>query len=975
MVQIRNPRRRRVKECAADEFVQEGDDLPKKKRGRKTLLSRLKKGSGSKLDTREPSRKGGDSTDHDTREVDDEREPPPQAPPSAPSSPSNSSIGSRGSTNPWARRKQSLRSNGTNDRSVEVVLQEPTPKKKRSKWLPKTKSEGSTGHESHSLPDCDNVQAPTDAARGEESIEAVDASVMAQDQVNNTDRTCLYHVYLTPAILAGLVASAKQSSTESSARCYLRIVSKVDLVDDCPGIVKSLPYQLDMGADDKKRGGKNVVVLWPSNTLTTSIGTITYATTKADIKAFGGFDLEVGVESDEELLPLGSTTLYLVDTEAREEQVTLKIKPLIGKSPTKSPKGLKRLFRGGKEKKTDARVYLDETALINIVLDVVRVQDQNEEVEEAQPRSSSWLNSGNGPLLNMLLNTFSKDQEANRHVDHTDKTRGEGEIVGPVTSGPFSCCSDTVNVEDDSSLITAKEIPPDNMEVNKGIEADVTQAVTPKLTNKTPGVAESDDHTYGEETVAVTEIGGATTTTDPGISQGGGWTMGPAGASMAMCSFFSCCLGRSVAKKSESLPTIQNKSLSVEKQNTTVTTTVDSKTSSIDDGTERESIDLPKASNNNTEDLTLVVNGSNNTDDSGAVMMANSPLCSPCCSPCGSGNGSEEETNHEEGGVLEEDLKPFGMGAESLGTSPKGSNRLNPNDLHERSRSSRSASSTQAAQILKEKGSSKDCAPSYPLRDDDSVYALKHGKSPPRAAPSIDESSEAEKDEDLSPKTTSKAATTVADDEVDIGIQESSSDAPANICVRFCGEEDVANVRPPTDAPQPISIETQLSHEQTPLIASLCMTCLGDEDVTKVRPVASHVFSAPAPTDAAAEEIDTLKSGSSQSRKSFEESSIQKVMGPDRTEDEERSARASQSIDIEISSSYETQEESYDQGLSIGNSTGTSLYSKDQRLQAGWFSFFGGFGATSAQTASEDEHSTYTSPYSAETGSFSQDTN
>jgi len=980
MVQIRSPRGRRAKEFAADELVQEGDALPKKKRGKKTLLSRIKKGSNK--DTREqPSKRGGDSDYDALLEVDDdEREPPPQAPPS---SPSNSSVGSKGSTIPWARRTPSIRSKGTNDRSVEVVLQDTTPKKKKSHWFPKSKSERSIDHENHVLPPTDggNVQASTHAVDGEEAIEAVDASAVALDQVKDAaDGACLYHVNLTPAMLTGLVASAKQSSAESSARCYLRIVSEVDLVDDCPGIVKSLPYQLDMGADDKKKGGKNVVVLWPNNTLTTSIGTIAYATTEADLNAFGGFDLEVGVESDDELLPLGSTTLYLDGTEAREEQVTLKIKPLTSKSPTKNPKRLKRLFRGGNEKKITSGASLEETALINIVLDVERVQDQVEEVE-SQQQASSWLNPGNGPLLSLILTTFSKEQATKRDINYTDQARSNDEIEGPIASGPFSCCSDTqkdeVEVGDDGSLIAAQEMLLDKTEAfsqfeettNHDIDHGALQSIALKVPNRTPGIADSDDYTYGEEgTYAISAIDGATTQTD-GISEGAGWSVSPAAASIAMCSVFSCCLGRSVVEKSASTPQIQSKFVSMNKQKSIETATVDSKTLdvSIDGGTQVESFDFTKVSNDNPMDLTLDVNGSNNTDDLGDVMMANSPLCSPCCSPCGSDNGSEEEIDQ---GEEEDDLQPFVLGTESLGSSPsqhqesftKGSNRSIPNDLYERSRSNRSASSSNVAQIRKRNGSSKDGVSSSPAREDDSVYALKHGKSPGRQAPPIDEGSEAEEN----------AVFTAADDEVDDGIQESSSDVPTKVCLRFCGEEDVTNVRSPVDAPQPMPIATQLSREQTPIIASFCMTCLGDEDISKIRPVPCNAFPSAEANGPSVETIGTRKSGSFQTRKSLEEPLILKVMSSDMTDDAERSTHESQNLEVAFSSSYESQGESYEQELSFGNSTGTSLYSKEQRKQGGWFPFFGAFGTTTAQSASEDEH---WSTGSAETGSFSQGTN
>lgn len=961
MVQIRGPRGRRVKENTADE-VEDEDSRIKKKRGVKPLFRRMR---GSVQDAREPTSQGADSDQYPEQLAEQDEEvrdsapsPASQSPTTLPRTPSlrsTNSIASKGSL--LTRRKSSTTSVGTNDKSVEVVLQEEeTSKPKKSPWFPRAR-QNEDAHENHRLPPtesaCSVLSQPTDGDEAAEAVEAVDASAAVVKDKETDVAEEIYQVNLTPALLTGLVAPSKQTNPAMSVQCYVRIVSEVHLVDDCPGIVRSLPYQLDMGSEDKKRGEKYVVVLWPNDTLISSIGTISFRTTEAGIQAFGGLDLEIGVESKGELQPLGSTTLYLDGDEVDEENVTLKINAT--PSP-KSPKRLKRLFRVGSEKKSIAGASLDENALFSIGLHVTRIAGVKSPLRTSPPvnsasPSSPWLQAGSPPLFNMIFKSFSKDPTAESKVEKciSEEKTNVVAVQEQVFTGQFSCCSgfdDDEYIGENEGTSTgqsSEQLMNNTQGINQAKSAKSSYAGSEKIEktihrtlckahhkaettiSRDRGGLDMDDETYDQTfDEAFTEMDEAALVSHKSFSDVDGWSMSPTGASMVICSVFSCCFGNSIADESVNISPLKSKSpLSLNGLESINIANSKQSVDSVDGSTIAYSVDLSQGSNDETMNLSALMNGSNPTTDG----LEETGLCSSCCSPCGS---NAEDFDHQASDG-EDEIRAFDFKGMDL-----------------------SKSSLTQQHMLGQEGmkSIPGGFEAHNLSNQD--FASINNVSPRRENHSIE---------------ISKAELAILDGEVESIY--SKPDARANFCWQCCGEEDVANISPLPERNRPVNIDTQIADAETPLVANFCMTCLGDEDISRIRIVSSNISPASRSMNASSAIVNSPKS-SYQAPTSYEDPLQMKMMDLSTKDVPEaagiKPARAH--VEVDFSSSSGSEEASLGQRISAGSSTGISLYSNENERQERWFPFFGVFDGT--KTGSDcDEQSALSSRYSSETESSS----
>jgi hypothetical protein len=160
-----------------------------------------------------------------------------------------------------------------------------------------------------------------------------------------------------------------------------------------------------------------------------------------------------------------------------------------------------------------------------------------------------------------------------------------------------------------------------------------------------------------------------------------------------------------------------------------------------------------------------------------------------------------------------------------------------------------------------------------------------------------------------------------------------------------------------------VKIETQMTDEQTPLVASFCMTCLGDEDISRIR-VHSPNGSL---TSRSVGAVNSTKS-SHQSPTSFEDPPRLRVKGSSTTENAKVAITkpARTPVDVDFSSSSGSDVASFGRRMSVGSSTGISLYSNEHTSEERWFPFFGGLEKT--QTGSDsDDQSAISSRHSFET--------
>ena len=324
-----------------------------------------------------------------------------------------------------------------------------------------------------------------------------------KEEEDSTAALC--HVSLAPSMLSGLVTTAKAVTTSPSSVCYVRIISPEELVVDS---VKSLPFLLESkGLQDKRKGGKNVVVLWPRNS------TASFTMTAAALDDAKGVDLEVGVVSNQELIPLGSSTLCLDSTETHGEQRLVKIDV---HNKGQAPKRRGRLFRSGKN---TVGLFLDDKAVINVMVDVKRS-------DTAIPSSTTT------PLLNMILTSFSDQKQ--EVVDDTQ--------VSP--SPLFSCCSprDGCEYEVDAGCSGADGVDLDGESVKQDDGSEDGNAI----------VKEEREMTTDEENGDGGDNDNDASCTKQGSTGGEEWSVTPsaaghaAAASGIVCSVFSCCFAHSV---------------------------------------------------------------------------------------------------------------------------------------------------------------------------------------------------------------------------------------------------------------------------------------------------------------------------------------------------------------------------------------------------------------------------------------------